>query len=156
MLTIYFRTWPLNWEVAALAAVIALFSASPKPTTQTVTVETLRQLVAAFNSHDLDRVIAFFADDCVLEMPRGPDPWGMRYVGKAEVRKGLATRFEGLPDVHYSDDEHWVSGDRGVSQWTLTGTTRDGKKIRVRGCDLLQFRDGKIIRKDSYWKIVEQ
>lgn len=89
-------------------------------------------------------------------MPRGHEPWGTRYTGKAEVRKGLATRFEGLPDVHSSDDEHWVSGDRGVSQWTLTGTTKNGKKIRVRGCDLLQFRDGKIIRKDSYWKIVEE
>jgi ketosteroid isomerase-like protein len=146
----------LNWKVAAISVAFVVFSAAPNLLAQTVTVETLRQLVAAFNSHDLDRVMSFFADDCVLEMPRGPEPWGKRYVGKAEVRKGLATRFEGLPDVHYSDDEHWVSGDRGVSQWTLTGTTKDGKKIRVRGCDLLQFRDGKIIRKDSYWKIVEQ
>ena len=23
------------------------------------------------------------------------------------------------------------------------------------GCDLFQFRDAKVIRKDSYWKIVE-
>ncbi|HXY50105.1 MAG TPA: nuclear transport factor 2 family protein, partial [Terriglobales bacterium] len=58
-------------------------------------------------------------------------------------------------DVHYGDDHHWVSGNHGVSQWTLTGTTNDGKKITVRGCDLLEFRDGKIIHKDSYWKIVE-
>lgn len=122
---------------------------------QTVTVETLRHLVAAFNRHDLDAVMSFFADDCVLEMPRGPEPRGQRYVGKEEVRKGLATRLEGLPDVHYSDDEHWVFGDRAVSQWTLTGATKEGKKIRVRGCDLLQFRDGKIVRKDSYRKIVE-
>jgi len=156
MLLTNFHARSLNWKVAALAAVFAVFSAASNLAAQTVTVETLRQLVAAFNSHDLDRVMSFFADDCVLEMPRGREPWGTRYVGKAEVRKGLATRFEGLPDVHYSDDQHWVSGDRGVSQWTLTGTTKDGKKIRVRGCDLLLFRDGKIIRKDSYWKIVEQ
>jgi hypothetical protein len=25
----------------------------------------------------------------------------------------------------------------------------------VRGCDLWEFRDGKVTRKDSYWKIVE-
>jgi ketosteroid isomerase-like protein len=88
-------------------------------------------------------------------MPRGPAPWGQRYVGKAEVRKGLATRFEGIPDVHCGEVENWVSGNYGVSRWTLTGTTKEGKKINVRGCDLLEFRDGKIIRKDSYWKIVE-
>lgn len=120
-----------------------------------VAVETLKQFLAAFNAHDLDKVMSFFADDCELMMPRGPDPWGQRYVGKADVRKALATRFEGIPDVHYENDQHWVSGDQGVSQWTLTGTTKDGKKIKVRGVDLLEFRDGKIIQKDSYWKIVE-
>ena len=99
--------------------------------------------------------MSFFADDCELFMPRGPEPWGERYVGKAAVRKGLATRFEGIPDVHYGNDEHWVLGDHAVSRWTLTGTTKDGRKITVRGCDLLEFRDGKIIRKDSYWKIIE-
>lgn len=123
---------------------------------QTVTVATLKRLVAAFNAHDLDAVMTFFADDCELMMPRGPDPWGERFVGKAEVRKALATRFEGIPDVHYGDDHNWVSGNHAVSQWTLTGTTKDGKKITVRGCDLLEFRNGKIIRKDSYWKIVQQ
>jgi len=148
-------SWSLIGKIAVLFGAFSMFAAAPNLSAQTVTVETLRQLVAAFNSHDLDRVMSFFADDCVLELPRGRDPWGTRYVGKAEVRKGLATRFEGLPDVHYSNDEHWVFGDHAVSQWTLTGTTKDGTKIRVRGCDLLEFRNGKIIRKDSYWKIVE-
>jgi ketosteroid isomerase-like protein len=124
-------------------------------TQQPVTIETLKQLVAAFNAHDLDAVMSFFADDCELFMPRGPESWGQRYVGKAAVRKGLAARFAGLPDVHYGDDQHWVSGNHGVSKWTLTGTSKDGKKITVRGCDLLEFRDGKIVRKDSYWKIFE-
>jgi ketosteroid isomerase-like protein len=134
---------------------LTLLSAQTTKSQNGVTVEMLQRLVAAFNAHDLDAVMSFFAEDCELMMPRGPEPWGQRYVGKAEVRKGLATRFEGLPDVHYGDDQHWVSGNHAVSQWTLTGTTKDGKKIRVRGCDLLEFRDGKIIRKDSYWKIVE-
>lgn len=120
-----------------------------------VTIDTLTQLVAAFNAHDLDAVMSFFAEDCELLMPRGPDPWGKRYVGKAAVREGLATRFEGIPDVHYGDVHNWVSGNHAVSQWTLTGTIKNGKKIKVHGCDLLEFRDGKIARKDSYWKIVE-
>ena len=65
-------------------------------------------------------------------------------------------RFKGLPDVHYSDDRHWVSGNLGVSEWLLTGTTPEGSQVRVRGCDHWEFRDGKVIRKDSYWKIVEK
>ncbi|HET7757628.1 MAG TPA: nuclear transport factor 2 family protein [Steroidobacteraceae bacterium] len=142
--------------VNALAVSLAvLFGVSQASAAPRVTVDTLARLVAAFNAHDLDAVMRFFADDCELLMPRGPDPWGERYVGKAAVRKGLATRFAGLPDVHYGDVHNWVGGDHAVSQWTLTGTARDGRKITVRGCDLLEFRRGKIVRKDSYWKIVE-
>jgi ketosteroid isomerase-like protein len=48
-----------------------------------------------------------------------------------------------------------VAGDRGVSEWLLTGTSVSGKPVKVRGCDLWEFRNGKVIRKDSYWKIVE-
>ena len=97
----------------------------------------------------------FFSDDPVLEMPRGSSPWGTRARGRDEVRRLLATRFAGIPDVHYGQDRHFVSGDRGVSEWTLSGTGTDGKAIEVRGCDLFEFSAGKIRRKDSFWKIVE-
>jgi hypothetical protein len=30
-----------------------------------------------------------------------------------------------------------------------------GKKIEVRGVDLLEFAEGKITRKDYFWKILE-
>ncbi|HEY8601406.1 MAG TPA: nuclear transport factor 2 family protein [Thermomicrobiales bacterium] len=120
-----------------------------------VTIDTLRQFLDAFNRHDLDAIMDFFADECVLETPRGADPWGRRYVGRAEVRAGLAGRFAGIPDVHYGDDRHWVCGDQGVSTWLLTGTTTSGQRLAVRGCDLLEFEAGRVVRKDSYWKIVE-
>lgn len=123
---------------------------------ETVTTATLRGFLAAFNAHDLDAIMDFFSDDCELYMPRGKEPWGTRYVGTSAVREGLATRFVGIPDVHYGEDSHWVAGDLGVSTWLLTGTTVTGEQIRVRGVDLLEFRDGKIIKKDSYWKIIEK
>ena len=118
-------------------------------------METLRAVLDAFNRHDLDAIMAHFADDCVMELPRGPEPWGTRYCGRDEVRVGLASRFSGIPDVHYDQDSHWVAGDRGTSAWRLTGTTTDGRQIEVRGCDLWTFAGDKIARKDSYWKIVE-
>ncbi|MDQ3158139.1 MAG: nuclear transport factor 2 family protein [Actinomycetota bacterium] len=115
----------------------------------------LRLLVAAFNAHDLDQIMSFFTDDCVLETPRGSDAWGTRYSGRDAVREGLAARFVGIPDVHYGDDEHWICGDHAVSKWLLTGTTTAGEPVRVRGCDLFDLApDGRVRRKDSYWKIV--
>ena len=44
----------------------------------------------------------------------------------------------------------------GISQWTVTGTTRSGERIAARGCDFYSFRDGKVVKKDSFWKIVEK
>jgi ketosteroid isomerase-like protein len=127
--------------------------------TQTVTVATpeaiLEAILDAFNRHDLDAIMAFFAEDATLETPRGSEPWGTRYEGKAAVREGLAARFSGIPDVHYGEGRHFVCGERAVSEWLLTGTTTAGQRIAVRGCDLWEFRDGLVVRKDSYWKIVE-
>lgn len=120
------------------------------------TAETLKQILDAFNRHDLDAIMSFFADDCTFDFPRGPEPWGQRFVGRSSVRAGLARRFEGLPDARYSDGSHWTAATRGVSEWLLTGTSQAGEKIRVRGCDLWEFRDGKVVRKDSYWKLVEK
>ena len=118
--------------------------------------DVLEAITAAFNAHDPDAIMAFFADDCVFETPRGPEPHGRRLVGREEVRSGFAARFEGIPDVRYGDDSHWACGDRGVSEWLLTGTSQEGESIAVRGCDLWTFDDdGRVTRKDSYWKLVE-
>lgn len=119
-------------------------------------VRILREVLDAFNRHDLDAIMSYFAEDAVFEAPRGPDPWGRRFVGKAEVRRGLAARFDGIPDVHYGEDAHFACARRGVSEWVITGTSVDGLSIEVRGCDIWAFdADGLIIRKDSFWKIRE-
>jgi ketosteroid isomerase-like protein len=120
------------------------------------TIDILRSILAAFNAHDLDAIMALCTEDVVLEMPRGPHPWGARAEGAAAVRALLATRFSGLPDVSYNDDTHHVAGALGISQWTLRGTEAGtGRRIEVRGCDLLTFRGDKVAKKDSYWKIVQ-
>jgi len=74
-------------------------------------LKALVPLADGFNAHDLDRIMSHFAEDAVLEMPRGPEPWGARFVRKAAIREGLAGRFKGLPDVHYGDAVHSVAGD---------------------------------------------
>jgi ketosteroid isomerase-like protein len=68
----------------------------------------LLELAAAFNTHDLDRIMSHFSEDSSLDMPRGKEPWGTRFTGKDGVREGLALRFKTTPDVHYGEDRHWV------------------------------------------------
>src|SRR6516165_3713332 len=113
-------------------------------------VEALRQVLDGFNRHDLDAIMSHFAEDCVFESPRGPDRWGRRFAGKDQVRRGLAARFQGIPDVHYGDDEHFACGTRGASEWTISGTTVGGERIEVRGCDRWTFGpDGKIVHRSQ-------
>jgi len=116
-------------------------------------VRTLRSIAAGFDGHDLEGILAHFADDAVFESPKGPEPWGRRFVGKDEIRRAFAGRFSGIPDVRYQQDDHFADGDRGASEWTLSGTTTEGERLEIRGCDLWTFRDGKVVKKDSYWKI---
>ena len=113
----------------------------------------LKAIARAFDEHDLDGIMAHFADDAVFEGPRGSEPWGTRFVGAEAVRDAFGARFSGIPDIRYQEDEHFVDGDRGASEWTLSGTTTDGQRIEVRGCDLWTLRDGQVVKKDSYWKI---
>lgn len=117
------------------------------------TITMLQEIAAAFDRHDLDAIMAHVADDAVFEAPRGPEAWGRRAIGAEAVREAFAARFAGIPDVRYQQDDHFVDGDRGASEWTLSGTTTDGQRLEVRGCDLWTFRDGKVVKKDSYWKL---
>ena len=100
----------------------------------------LEAILDGFNAHDLDAILGRFAEECTFESPRGPDPWGRRFEGIDAVRRGLAARFEGIPDVSYESHGDFVDGD----------------PIEVRGCDIWTFApDGRIAIKNSFWKIRE-
>ena len=81
-----------------------------------------------------------------------PDVCGTRYEGRERVREAFARIFAAVRDVRFDNARHFVAGVRGVSELILTGTTADGKKVEVSGCDLFKFRNGKIAVKSSYLK----
>ena len=59
-------------------------------------------------------------------------------------------RLEGLKRVLEAFNRH------DLDAITITGTTLDGERIEVRGCDLWTFGDDdRVTRKDSFWKIRE-
>jgi ketosteroid isomerase-like protein len=117
-----------------------------------ITVKDLEAFGEGWNRHDVDFLMTFMADDCVFELSAGPDAWGKRFIGKDAVREGFAGVFKRFPDVHFGDARHFVSGDRGLSEWLFTGTTADGKKVEVTGCDVFTFKGDKIAVKNSYLK----
>jgi steroid delta-isomerase-like uncharacterized protein len=117
-----------------------------------VTVEMLQAFADAWNRHDPEALMSFMSDDCAFEASAGPEVSGTRYVGPEAVKAGYIEVFTSFPDAHWSNARHFVHGDRGVSEWTFTGTRKDGSHVEVTGCDLFTFRDGKIAVKNSYRK----
>jgi len=117
-----------------------------------VTTALLEAVADAFNRHDADAIVSFMSDDCVFESSAGPDICGTRYAGREAVRAAFVEVFAAFPNAQWGQARHFVHGDRGVSEWTFTGTRSDGTRVEVHGCDLFTFRDGKIAVKDSYRK----
>jgi steroid delta-isomerase-like uncharacterized protein len=106
----------------------------------------------AWNRNDLDALMSMMTDDCVFEASAGPEVAGHRSEGRLAVRIAYAAVFDAFPDARWANPRHFIAGNRGVSEWTFTGTQRDGTRVVVNGCDLFTFRDGKIAIKNSYRK----
>jgi ketosteroid isomerase-like protein len=83
----------------------------------------------------------------------GPEPCGERFQGKAAIRTALEAMFKG-PAFTLEDATRWVAGDRAVSEWLYVLTTRSGRRVEARGCDLFALRNGKVTRKDTFLKQV--
>ncbi len=90
--------------------------------------------------------------DCVFEASAGPQVDGQRSEGSNAVRSAYAAVFEAFPDAHWANAKHFGAGVRWASEWTFTGTNRDGKRVEVTGVDLFTLRDGRIAIKNSYRK----
>jgi ketosteroid isomerase-like protein len=121
-----------------------------------VTLELMRAISAAFNSRDVERIVAFFAEDGVFCLARGPETVGRTLAGKAAIRKALADRFVQIPDMRWENEEYILAEDRAISVWTVRGKGADGEELNYQGCDIYTFKGDKIVHKNTFWKIVEQ
>jgi ketosteroid isomerase-like protein len=121
-----------------------------------ITMGDMREIHESFNRHDIDKIVDFFTDDGVFRLARGADSMGRALRGKSEIRAFLSDRFAKIGDMHWDAISEFVAGNRGVSEWIVTGTLPDGSRIEALGCDLYTFRGKKISLKDTFWKSTEK
>lgn len=117
-----------------------------------VSIETLKAFGDAWNRHDIDALMGFMSDDCEFYAVAGPDLLGRSFIGRDQVRQGFQMAWQTFPDAAWADGEHFVIGDRGVSETTFKGTKADGSRVEARMVDVFTFRDGKIVVKNAYRK----
>jgi len=124
--------------------------------TRTVTIALLDEIQGAFNQYDVDAILSNFVEDCEWLMARGPNaPDGRRCVGKTEIGDVLRARYREIPDMRWEEMRHWiVDQSKALLEWVVRGTPTAGEPFEYVGCDLWEFRDGYVTKKDTYWKFV--
>ena len=114
--------------------------------------EQLQDYSDAWNEHDIDRIMEYMTVDCVFEPGGGPEKFGTRFEGYDAVKERFIEVWTDIPDVRFENAVHFTQDNYGCSEWTIVGTSKEGKKIEVNGCDIFTFENGKIKSKSSYIK----
>src|SRR3981189_449947 len=106
--------------------------------------------IAAWNSHDPDKMLALFTEDVVYE----DVAFGEVSHGKAELPKFFLSEIEGVPHLELKLERADIRGGHGTIEWTFSGTDKGvyktGKKFSVRGVSVIDLRGGKISRNVDY------
>ena len=114
-----------------------------------------KDLAAAFNSHDIDKLLSFYTDDFVYE----DVPFGKIIHGKEEYRAFTKEFVAGAPDIKMELKSIIVSGDRFCMESIVSGThtgnwpnlPATGKSFSSRGVSVGELRDGKIKQDTDYY-----
>ena len=123
-----------------------------------VYMELLERYVERYNAGDLDGVMDLYAEDAVQVMPDGI------FKGRDAIRDRLSLELIGFPDVHHAVTSFVEQGDAFADEWIFRGTHTGpfplpdgtelpptGRKVEMRGMELVQMRDGKIVVDNLYY-----
>jgi uncharacterized protein (TIGR02246 family) len=101
---------------------------------------------AAWAEHDLDAVMAMHTDDVVFHLHGGGEP----AVGRAAVREAFAAGMAQWPDIHFERTAVYTGDDHFVTQYRMSATTPDGRRLVCAGADVFAVENGLVARKDTY------
>jgi len=120
--------------------------------------ELLDRYVELYNEGELDACMELYADDAVQLMHDGT------FEGLSEIRERLARDLIAFPDAKYTVASFVEQGDSFADEWTFTGTNTGpfrlpegtevpptGRRMEIRGMELVQVRHGKIVVDNLYY-----
>jgi ketosteroid isomerase-like protein len=113
----------------------------------------VERLVDAINAHDLEAMVACFADDYLNEWPAHPQR-GFR--GSQQVRRNWSQIFAGVPDVRARLPRMTVDGDTVWTEWDLAGIRRGGAPFLMRGVAIFGVSQGRLAWVRFYLEPVEE
>ena len=125
-----------------------------KNTTQEagITSALLDKITDAYNRNDTDDVMSFFAEDAVFDHAAGADINGTRFSGLDTIRGIFQGLFDNVESVHWKLIDTRVSGDKAYCEFHRIAKLKSGEIQDFLSVDILTFRRGLIIHKDTYYK----
>jgi ketosteroid isomerase-like protein len=99
----------------------------------------VERLLQATNDHDLDALVACFAEDYENETPAHP---ARRFRGSAQVRRNWEQIFMFVPDLRAEAARTAMDGEVIWTEWEMTGTRRDGSAHCMRGVVIFGVGNG--------------
>jgi len=115
--------------------------------------EVVERLLLALNEHDLEGVVACFAEDYVNETPVHP---ARGFSGREQVRRNWTQIFAGVPDVQARLVRTIVDGDTAWTEWEMSGNRVDGLAFLIRGVVIFRIADDAIASARFYLEPVEE
>jgi ketosteroid isomerase-like protein len=99
---------------------------------------TIERLVRATNAHDIDAIVACFAEDYVLDAPAHP---ARSFRGNAQVRSNWTQILGGVPDVTMKLTRSACDGETVWTEMEMRGTRRDGVAHAMCGVFIFGVRE---------------
>jgi len=112
----------------------------------------LDAITDAYNRNDIDAVMSFFAEDAVFDHAAGPNTNGTRFEGLETIRGIFQGLFNNVESVQWTPIDTRVSGDKAYCEFHRIAKLKSGEVQDFLSIDVLTFRDGLIIHKDTYYK----
>ncbi|WP_158841719.1 nuclear transport factor 2 family protein [Saccharothrix deserti] len=115
--------------------------------------DVVERVLGALNAHDLNGLVACFADDYVNETPVHPR---RGFVGSAQVRRNWSRIFAGVPDIRARVPRLAVDGRAVWTEWEMSGTRTDGAAFLMRGVVVFTVADDTIASARFFLEPVEE
>ena len=117
-----------------------------------ITPNLLDTITDAYNRNDIDAVMSFFAEDAVFDHAAGPNINGTRFEGLETIRGIFQGLFNNVESVQWTTIDTRISGDKTYCEFHRIAKLKSGEVQDFLSIDVLTFRDGLIIHKDTYYK----
>ena len=117
-----------------------------------ITLTLLDTITDAYNRNNIDLVMSFFADDAVFDHAAGPDINGTRFSGLDTIRSIFEGLFNNVESVKWTPIDTRIYGDKAYCEFHRVAKLKSGEIQDFLSIDILTFREGLIIHKDTYYK----